>query len=36
MIAALIAIGIITALTSVGLSVEQLFANLAPAFEATP
>lgn len=36
MIAALIAIGLITSLTSMGLSVEQMYADLLPAFSGTP
>jgi Flp pilus assembly pilin Flp len=36
MIAALIAIGLIAAMGSMGLSVEQMFADLMPAFAGTP
>ena len=36
MIGALIAIGLIAAMTSMGTSVEQMFADLMPAFAATP
>jgi pilus assembly protein Flp/PilA len=36
MIGALIAIGLITAMTSMGTSVEQMFADLMPAFAGTP
>lgn len=36
MIAALIAIGLISAMTSMGLSVEQMYADLMPAFAGTP
>jgi Flp pilus assembly pilin Flp len=36
MIAALIAIGIIAALTSTGVSLERMFADLAPAFAGAP
>jgi pilus assembly protein Flp/PilA len=36
MIAALIAIGLISAMTSMGNSVEQMFADLMPAFDGVP
>jgi len=36
MIAALIAIGLISAMTSMGESVEQMFADLMPAFAGAP